>query len=99
MSFLLLTQYYAKALSSPFGQKVKAFYTTTSKQVLDIHEEARRIAEAHKQSSSGANAPTAQSTGVGSAAPPIDPNVQSVSTTGADPTTGSGKTTEAPTVI
>ncbi|KAH9891953.1 hypothetical protein C8Q73DRAFT_837499 [Cubamyces lactineus] len=93
------SDYYARALSSPFGQKVKAFYTSTSKQVLDIHEEARRIAEAHKQSSS---APTAQSTGVGSAAPPIDPNVQSVSTTSApsaDPTAGSGKTTEAPTVI
>lgn len=42
------TQYYTKAISSPFGQKVHAFYTTTSKQVLDIHEEARRIAEAHK---------------------------------------------------
>ncbi|KAF9026090.1 hypothetical protein BDZ89DRAFT_44177 [Hymenopellis radicata] len=37
-------EYYSKALSSPFGQKVKTFYTDTSKQVLDIHEEARRIA-------------------------------------------------------
>ena len=43
-------QYYSKALASPFGQKVKAFYTTTSKQVLDIHEEARRIHETHKAS-------------------------------------------------
>ncbi|KAF9485892.1 hypothetical protein BDN70DRAFT_823224 [Pholiota conissans] len=37
--------YYQKAIASPFGQKVKAFYTTTSKQVKDIHEEARRIAD------------------------------------------------------
>ncbi|PIL35165.1 hypothetical protein GSI_02954 [Ganoderma sinense ZZ0214-1] len=44
------TDYYTKALASPFGQKVKAFYTTTSKQVLDIHEEARRIHETHKTS-------------------------------------------------
>ncbi|KAI0917513.1 hypothetical protein AcW2_007627 [Taiwanofungus camphoratus] len=44
------TDYYARALSSPLGQKVKAFYTTTSKQILDIHEEARRIAATHKAS-------------------------------------------------
>ncbi|KAJ7600468.1 hypothetical protein C8J56DRAFT_9400 [Mycena floridula] len=42
-------EYYSKALQSPFGQKVLAFYTTTSKQVLDIHEEARRIADENKQ--------------------------------------------------
>jgi len=40
--------YYSKALSSPIGHKVLAFWTSTSKQVLDIHEEARRIAAAHK---------------------------------------------------
>jgi len=40
--------YYERALQSPIGQKVFAFYSTTSKQVLDIHEEARRIADEHK---------------------------------------------------
>jgi len=40
--------YYSKALASPFGQKVLAFYTTTSKQVFDIHEEASRISTQHK---------------------------------------------------
>jgi len=40
--------YYARALGSPFGQRVRAFYTSTSKQVQDIHEEARRIAAEHK---------------------------------------------------
>ncbi|PPQ99195.1 hypothetical protein CVT26_014118 [Gymnopilus dilepis] len=40
--------YYTKAIQSPFGQKVKAFYTDTSKQVQDIHEEARRIADQEK---------------------------------------------------
>lgn len=44
----LPSQYYQKAISSPLGQKVKAFYTDTSKQVLDIHEEARRIADQEK---------------------------------------------------
>jgi len=40
--------YYSKAISSTLGQKVKAFYTDTSKQILDIHEEARRIADQDK---------------------------------------------------
>ncbi|KAG8214798.1 hypothetical protein J3R82DRAFT_9935 [Butyriboletus roseoflavus] len=39
--------YYAKALASPLGQSVLSFYTSTSKQVRDIHEEAVRIKE-HK---------------------------------------------------
>jgi len=42
--------YYSRALSSNFGQRVRAFYTTTSKQIFDIHEEARRIADEHKVS-------------------------------------------------
>ena len=45
-----------KAISSPFGQKVKEFYTTTEKQLRDIHEEARRIAETHKGASSATTA-------------------------------------------
>jgi hypothetical protein len=31
-------------MASEWGQKVKNFYTNTSKQITDIHEEARRIA-------------------------------------------------------
>ncbi|KAF5382702.1 hypothetical protein D9615_002819 [Tricholomella constricta] len=42
------TDYYTRAIASPLGQKVRSFYTSTSKQVQDIHEEARRIAEQHK---------------------------------------------------
>ncbi|KAI0265720.1 hypothetical protein BC834DRAFT_175846 [Gloeopeniophorella convolvens] len=42
--------YYTRALTSPLGQRVRSFYTTTSKQILDIHEEARRIAHEHKGS-------------------------------------------------
>jgi len=44
--------YYSKAISSPFGQKVFSFYTSTSKQVRDIHEEARRMADQHKTAAS-----------------------------------------------
>lgn len=43
--FSMGCQYYEKALSSPHGSKVREFYTKTSKQVLDVHAEAKRIAE------------------------------------------------------
>jgi len=42
------SDYYTKAIQSPFGQKVYAFYSSTSKQVLDIHEEAKRISADQK---------------------------------------------------
>ncbi|RPD56114.1 hypothetical protein L226DRAFT_509852 [Lentinus tigrinus ALCF2SS1-7] len=94
------SDYYARALSSPFGQKVKAFYTSTSKQVLDIHEEARRINEAHKSTgTSTSSEPTPTSAGVGSAAPPLSSEVHSVATSDATTTGGAPKTTEAPTVV
>ncbi|EGG10024.1 uncharacterized protein MELLADRAFT_33922 [Melampsora larici-populina 98AG31] len=43
--FSMGRQYYEKALSSSQGSKVREFYTKTSKQVLDVHAEAKRIAE------------------------------------------------------
>lgn len=46
---LISKKYYSKAIASPLGQKVRDFYTTTSKQILDIHEEARRISTQHKE--------------------------------------------------
>ncbi|KIK03316.1 hypothetical protein K443DRAFT_676798 [Laccaria amethystina LaAM-08-1] len=53
--------YYGKAVASPFGQKVWNFYTTTSKQVTDIHEEARRIAAEEKaKAASSSSPPTSQ---------------------------------------
>ncbi|VDC04588.1 unnamed protein product [Peniophora sp. CBMAI 1063] len=55
--------YYAKALSTPVGQKVRTFYTTTSKQVLDIHEEARRIAAEHKSAAAPAATPAPAASG------------------------------------
>ncbi|CAE7202501.1 unnamed protein product [Rhizoctonia solani] len=47
------SSYYERAINSPLGQKVFAFYSSTSKQVLDIHEEAKRIAGETKQSTPG----------------------------------------------
>ncbi|CAE6402397.1 unnamed protein product [Rhizoctonia solani] len=43
------SSYYERAINSPLGQKVFAFYSSTSKQVLDIHDEAKRIAAETKQ--------------------------------------------------
>ncbi|KAL4070030.1 hypothetical protein V8B97DRAFT_1967714 [Scleroderma yunnanense] len=59
-------EYYSKALASPMGQKVFSFYTNTSKQVLDIHDEARRIVDQHKTSTGTpkpATPPSATSSG------------------------------------
>jgi hypothetical protein len=44
------TQYYSKALASPLGKQVYEFYTSSQKQVKQIHEEAMRIAEHQKNS-------------------------------------------------
>ncbi|CCM06911.1 uncharacterized protein FIBRA_09223 [Fibroporia radiculosa] len=67
--------YYSRALSSPLGRKVMDFYTTTSKQILDIHEEARRINDAHKQEeeTTPGEANTESSTGEGVVPPPSTP--------------------------
>jgi hypothetical protein len=65
--------YYTMAISSPFGQRVKAFYTEASKQVVDIHEEARRIADQEKAKQAEA------ATATGSAAQP-EPKTQAAPT-------------------
>jgi len=62
--------YYTKAISSPFGQKVFQFYTSTTKQIQDIHEEARRIADGHKHPQAPGAAPAGPAT---SAQPELPP--------------------------
>lgn len=44
MVLIFVVQYYARALNTAFGSKVRDFYTTSSKHVQDIHEEAARLA-------------------------------------------------------
>lgn len=48
-----LTSYYEKAAGTPTGQKLVNFYTQTSRQVQDIHAEARRLADIKKQEAGG----------------------------------------------
>lgn len=40
-----LAQYFEKALETPTGQRVRAFYERGAQQVMDIHNEAKRLAE------------------------------------------------------
>jgi len=76
-----LMEYYSKIVGTPVGQRVHSFYTTTQKQVLDVHEEAKRIAEAKKTAAAQAEvanpAAAASTTSVPSTA----------ATTGAQPAT------------
>lgn len=49
-----LNSYYEKAAGTPTGQKLVNFYTQTSRQVQDIHAEARRLADIKKKEAGGA---------------------------------------------
>jgi hypothetical protein len=49
-----LTSYYEKAAGTPTGQKLVNFYTQGSRQVVDIHNEARRLADLKKKEAGGA---------------------------------------------
>jgi len=49
-----LNSYYEKAAGTPTGQKLVNFYTQTSRQVQDIHTEARRLADIKKKEAGGA---------------------------------------------
>lgn len=40
-----LNSYFDKALGTPTGQKLRAFYVQGNKQVLDVHNEARHLAD------------------------------------------------------
>jgi hypothetical protein len=52
-----LNSFYEKAAGTPTGQKVVNFYTQTSRQVQDIHTEARRLADIKKQEAAARKAP------------------------------------------
>ncbi|KAK8200119.1 actin cytoskeleton protein, partial [Phyllosticta capitalensis] len=46
-----LNSYFDKALGTPTGQKLRQFYDQGSKQVIDVHNEARHLANLKKQPS------------------------------------------------
>jgi len=80
--------YYTSALASPLGQRVRDFYTTTSKQVHDIHEEARRIANENKNKATPPPAAGSASAEIPGASVPTgsEGEKQPEPTTGAAPT-------------
>jgi RNA recognition motif-containing protein len=57
-----LTSYYEKASGTPTGQKLVNFYTQTSRQVQDIHTEARRLADLKKQEAGPTKVPGTEKT-------------------------------------
>merc|ERR1712093_605616 len=57
-----LTSSFEKAAGTPTGQKLVNFYTQSSKQVQDIHAEARRLADLKKQDSGVTKVPGTEKT-------------------------------------
>ncbi|KAH9216651.1 hypothetical protein DL95DRAFT_116888 [Leptodontidium sp. 2 PMI_412] len=57
-----LTSYFEKAAGTPTGQKLVNFYSQGSKQVQDIHAEARRLADLKKQDSGVSKVPGTEKT-------------------------------------
>lgn len=60
-----LTSYFEKAIGTPTGQKLAAFYTKSNKQVVDIHNEARRLADLKKQQAGGSSSSSSTETAPG----------------------------------
>jgi hypothetical protein len=52
--FNSLASYYEKAAATPTGQKFVNFYTQSQRDILDIHKEARRLADLKKQEAAAA---------------------------------------------
>ncbi|KAK4151535.1 hypothetical protein C8A00DRAFT_17063 [Chaetomidium leptoderma] len=48
-----LSSYFEKASNTPTGKRIVEFYTTSQRQVQDIHTEARRLAELKKEEGGG----------------------------------------------
>lgn len=48
-----ISSYFEKATNTPTGKRVVDFYSTSQRQVADIHNEARRLAELKKQEHGG----------------------------------------------
>jgi hypothetical protein len=48
-----ISSYFEKAANTPTGHKIVQFYTNGQRQVADIHNEARRLAEMKKQENGG----------------------------------------------
>lgn len=60
-----VTSYFDKAAGTPTGQKLRRFYETGNKTVMDVHNEARHLADLKKQGGAGASGtPSVEEAGV-----------------------------------
>lgn len=50
-----LSSYFEKATSTPTGKRIVDFYTTSRREVEDIHKEARRLADLKKEEAGGSS--------------------------------------------
>jgi len=64
-----LASYYEKASGTPSGKKLVNFYTQTSRQVVDIHTEARRLADLKKEQAGPSTTPSAHEAATSGTAP------------------------------
>ncbi|KAL9602749.1 MAG: hypothetical protein Q9219_001592 [cf. Caloplaca sp. 3 TL-2023] len=80
-----LSSFFEKAVNTPTGQKLAAFYTQSDKQVRDIHAEARRLADLKGGKSNGSSS---SSSGGGSGGGSKEANEKTMETVpGTDKTT------------
>jgi len=52
-AYATLTSYFDKAVNTPTGQKLRTFYDQGNKTVMDVHNEARHLADIKKQQQGG----------------------------------------------
>ena len=83
-----LNSYFEKALGTPSGQKLRDFYSQTDKQVREVHNEARRLADLK----SGKGETEAGATGATGAtgAEATGAQAEALTATGAVPTESTG---------
>jgi len=85
-----LASYYEKAAGTPTGQKLVNFYTQTSRQVQDIHAEARRLADLKKQEKGGDEKTTSSTPSAHDAATAGTTIIDSTNVAPLDPEKGTG---------
>jgi len=71
-----LGSYFDSALNTPTGQKVRDFYVQGNKQVIDVHNEARHLANLKSgKSGNGSESTTAPTGSNTSSVPPVDSSI------------------------
>ncbi|RMZ71619.1 actin cytoskeleton [Pyrenophora seminiperda CCB06] len=68
-AFNTITSYFDKAASTPTGQKLRAFYEQGNKTVMDVHNEARHLADLKKQKAADEEGAATTNTAEGSEKP------------------------------